>query len=397
MNIWNKVFLVLVFLLSGVVVFLTSLDMKVRKTGEQSIESLKKGIKDSEQKRFSLLEGAAPQKLTADKTISEMGANELKLKLQNLVYERGKAWFGCIPVPNSINVDGTSLSPQQLGGSNPPTPPKRLKEVRLVEVKLTVTGPIVDRGGNQEIVPPEDLKGIVYLFEETVPAQQGDASNPDQQPVPGRAGAYLGRFTTSQPQKVRDGYQVTLTAATDLSEDEIETIRASITDRATWAVYTVVPKDRLAGLFDTVSQEKLEALISDADRRSKLADTARPLKDFDDLLTRLYQGRIVLQQTIDRSKRDIESLKVSETNADQEKKNLQTDIDFEKKRIGAMQNQVKVLQEKVDLYDEMITEIKKQIAGTQRQNEFYVAKIAEYQLHVVDLIEKRAEAAARNE
>lgn len=399
MNIWNTVFLVLVFLLAGVVVFFTSIDMKVRKTAATSIESLEKGLVDTEKKMIALNEGTAPQKPTAEKTVDELSLNELVLKLQNLVFERGKAWFGCIPA--DVNVEGQKLTPRQLGDNNPPTPEDRLKAIQLVEVQLTVTGPVTEHEEAKEVVPPEDLKGIVYLFNEGVPIgeaerqQEGEGGEEASKALTVREGAYLGRFTVMQQQKVQNGYLITLTAANEMNEAEIERLQNSMD--STWSVYATMPQDRYAGVFDAASPEELESLISDPAQREALLNPERPLKDFDELLTRLFQWRVVLQQDIDRSKRDIASLNSSLEIAAEEEKNLQKDINFEKKRIDAMKEQVRVLKEKADQYDEMLKSLREEIDKTQEQNEFYVAKIAEYQLKVADLIEKRADAAASGE
>lgn len=370
MNIWNKVFLVLVFLLAGAVVFFVSQEMKIRKEWEEGMLNLEKRIQDEVRKMTTAIDGTAPDRPVAEKSIDEMSYNEVVLQLRDFIYERGNnAWFAC--QPGQVTADGKSLTPEPLGGNNPATPGDRLKPIKLVEVKLTVTGPIIEQDGKETVIPPTDLKGVVYLF-----AEGGEES----------AGTFLGRFTVAQVQ----GLQATLQAANDLNEAEVQLIERN--RRGTWAVYSTVPKDRYRGLLDRMSPDELDRFFSPAQQKL-LLEPERPLKDFDELLTRLYQWRTVLQQDLDRSKSDIDRLEKSlEISADQAKA-LQKDIDFEKKRIQAMNAQVEGVRKKVDEYDALITDLTGKIDATQKQNEWYVAKIAEYQLKVSQLIEQRAQEA----
>lgn len=376
MNIWNKVFLALIFILSIVVVFFTSQEMKIRQQWNEGLQSLEKAIERERGESKKILEGPVPEKPVKERSLDELSLDQLKVRLHELVFERNKAWFGCIP--GTLSDEGKTITPQQLGDNKPATPSDRLRPIRLVEVKLTVTGPIVEREGNEEVLRPDDMRGLVYLFDD----------DPE-----GRAGAFLGRFLVvpPAPQKNQKGYQVTLQAANDLNDAEVDLIRKSL--RSTWSVYATMPKDRNQGLFDNLNPGEIEAMVSEA-ALAKLIDPERPLRDFDELLANLYQWRVVLQQEIDRSKRDIASLDASFAAAKQEEKNLQADIDFERKRNEAMKVQLKAVQAKVDEYDAMIKKLFEDIEATQKQNEWYVARIAEYQLRVAELIERKAERAA---
>lgn len=370
MNIWNKVFLVLVFLLGIAVVFFVSQEMKIRKEYQEAIASLEKGIENTKKQMQAAIDGPAPEKPTAEKSFNDMGLNEMILKLQDLVFERSKAWFAC--KPGNISVGETVLTPKPLDDA-PATPQDRLKPIKLVEVRLTVTEPVVERDGQEVVVPPDDMKGLVYLFDE---GQEGANT------------AFLGRFTVKQ---VR-GTQVELTAIDTMSEAEIQRIQRSV--RSTWAVYSVIPKDRFDGVFSRLTPEDAEALIAST-KRSEMMNPERPLKDFDELIGRLYDWRVELQQRVDRSKQDVKRLETSLTMAEKETQSIQKDNEFEKKRIAAMKHQVEILQQKLTDYDNKIEDLGKKIDDQQKQNEWYVAKIAEYQLKVANLIRDRAETAAR--
>jgi phage shock protein A len=58
-----------------------------------------------------------------------------------------------------------------------------------------------------------------------------------------------------------------------------------------------------------------------------------------------------------------------------------------------MKVQCKTLQENIDAYDKMIKQLRDEIEKTQLQNEWLVAKIAEYQLQVKELIEQKTAQA----
>lgn len=370
MNIWNKVFLVLVFLLGIAVVFFASQEMKIRKEYKEAIASLETGIENAKRQMQTAIDGPAPDKATAEKSFDEMGLNEMLLKLQDLVFERSKAWFAC--KPGNVSVGETVLNPKPLDDA-PETPQERLKPIKLVEVRLTITEPVIERDGQEVVLPPEDMKGIVYLFDE---GQEGANT------------AFLGRFSVKQ---IR-GTQVELTAIDTMQEAEIQRIQKSV--RSTWAVYSVIPKDRQDGIFSRLTLEDAEALIA-ASKRSEMMNPERPLKDFDELLGRMYDWRAELQQRIDRFKQDVKRLETSLTLAEKETQDIQKDNEFEKKRIAAMKHQVEVLQQKLTDYDKNIEDLQKKIDDQQKQNEWYVAKIAEYQLKVANLIQDRAETAAR--
>lgn len=384
MNIWNIVFLVLVFILSGVAVFFTAQEMKIRQEWNRGIVSLENKIAGSEKEIREAINGIPSDKPEAERMIDELALSTVKVRLQNLIFERGKAWFEC--QPGQVSADGQVLMPQQLGGNNPQTEEDRLKPIQLVEVRLMITGPVVERDGKEEVIPPNDLKGLVYLFDE------------GQDNIGTR---FLGRFTVGSVQPSQSRYQVTLIAANELNQNEVDQIEASRKrPEATWAVYTAMPMDRYHGVFDLLPEDVVDSIISSADskdargERLDLKDPERKSVDFDILLTRLYQWRVVLKQDIDRTKRYIEMLESSLKSAKDEENNLQKDIDFEKKRIAAMNAQVETLQKSVDQYHEMIEELKELIDKTQQQNEWYVAQIAQAQLQVAESIEKRAEDAA---
>ncbi len=368
MNIWNTVFLVLILLLAAVGVFFTGQEMKIQKEWRTSIANHEKKIVETEKKAEDLLAGSAPTKKTDEKTFAEMGLEELKAKLQILVFERNKAWFGC--QPGNVNVEGEALSAQQLGGDKPPTAADKLKTLMLVEVKLTVTEPKNEKG---DVIPPDGLSGVVYLFDE------------GQERV---GGSFLGRFTV----KSKTGNQVTLISANELNDNEIEQIKKSV--RSTWAVYLAVPTDRQEGIFDRLTSEELEALIPKKEIRKEFENKDRPLQDFDILLTAAFRQRVQLQLDIDSTNRYIVKLNESIAISNKEQASLRQDIETTKKQVAEMEVQRKAVESKLQELDATIGDIGEKIKAQQWLNQRYVEIIAECQMRVAEHIEKKAEEAA---
>ncbi|MDR0704546.1 MAG: hypothetical protein LBF88_06105 [Planctomycetaceae bacterium] len=360
-------------MLAVTIVVFISQEMKIRGTGQKAVETIEKKMETTKQDIEKIYDGTAPTKKLSEKTVEELGRNELRVQLFDLLYERKKAWFGC--KPGNLNVSGKVVTPEQLGGDNPATPGEKLKTIQLLEVSLTVTSPIVEKNGNKEVIPPDDLKGIVYVFAE------GEA---------GAGGSFLGTFVADQMQKVQSGYQVTLRSAHELSEAEIQHIQNA--ERFTWAVYTTVPLDRYQKIFDRLTDEEKETIP--ALLRERLTDSERIPKDFDELLSLFYQRRVELKESINSANRRIEELKAAQKIADEEILDLRKDQDLENKRIEVMKIQCKTLQENIDAYDKMIKQLRNEIEKTQLRNEELVARIAEYQLQVKELIEQKTAQAA---
>ncbi len=400
MNIWNKVFLGLIFLLTiGAIVFAAQ-EWKIRGAGLKAVASLEKQQADTVKQMEQIRLGTAPTKVPTEKTFAEMGLEESRLKLLELLFDRKKAWFGC--VPGTIKPEGKTLTPEQLGGNSPATPSEQLNPVVLLEATVTITGPLVPAAGDAgatAVVPPDDLSGVVYVFDEGQAVSEnktdadvadGTTQNPSGVKV---GGSFLGIFTVdSVPEPTGEGYQVTLVSANELNEAEEQRIQESA-EKSTWAIYATMPLDRYEGVFDRMTPEQAAAWLPE-ELRERLMNAERTPQDFDVLLTRLFQGRVMLQQEIDSSKKAIDALSASLEKAAQEDEKLRADIEFEKKRIAAMNAQREALQKMVAEYDVSIKQLQDDIAKTQRANENLAAGIADAQLRVLKQIEDKAAQAA---
>ncbi len=380
MNIWNIVFLVLVFILSAVVLVFTGQEYNVRNKGQQTLEQFEKKIEEEKGKTIVAQEGPQPLKAMAEKSIDEMGLGELNTWLQTLRNERKKTWFKC---GIRVNADGKRVTAPQLGDGNPTVALDQLKTIKLVEVSVIVTGPEVMREGNLEVVRPDDMEGTVYLFDEG---------------KDGAGGTFLGRFTVTspQPQRAQGGYVVTLLAVDELDDAEIQRLNRAARS-STCAVYASMPEDRYSFVFENLSPEEAAELIPDAKVRQRMLDPERPLVDYDELFARKYANRIKSQLALDLATRQNAGLLEDKKIADDENAKLREEIDLEKVRIAAMIAQANVLREKLDQYTAANELMMGNIDKQREENERLRAAIADIMQRVAEKIRQQAEKARLGE
>jgi len=389
MNIWNKVFLGIIIITAITVVALATVERKIRGTGQKKIDTLAKQIDETDGKIATIFSGTAPTKPSAEKSPSEWGLNEIKGKNIERFNERGRAWFGCIV----RKADEITLPPALL----------------QVEAQLIITEPFManDTGA---VVVPDQLRGIVYVFEE------GGENN---------AGSFLGRFRVISdaptPTKFRDnegnekgGYQVTLTTADPISDQEIDQILDASKSR--WALYMTPPVDRVAGIFNKLTVEEQQAIpeeflqprpmpeLSDEEiegldpkvvelwklYRTTIDDPeSESGREFAAALDWLYQQRSSLHRLIADAESDIATYKAAEEKNQIENEKLEEDCVLEEKRVAAMNVQRDHVKTLLEQYDAEINKIALQIEKLQVLGPAYVAKIAEYQLKAVEQIEAK--------
>lgn len=393
MNIWNKVFLVLIFIFAALAVVFAGREFQIRKAWNDCFIAHKKAIAKAEENAEKIQAGASSgkDKNRDEKSFDEMTLSELKLLLNLYIYERKNAWFGCKAIdvikPDDANADRQEVYPNQLANlpdRSMTTPDDQLNPVKLVKVQLLIPAPSAEPEAGQEIMDlkldkNESLTGTAFLFSEGT-AQEEDGSQ--------SGGAFLGRFTVSQVQRSQNGYLVTLLSRDELNENEIQLLEAS--RNSTWALHTAMPQDRFDGIFSRITPEQAETRF-----RTDLLDPNRPLQDFGILIDYSYRQRVELKRAIDLNHRAIDSLRVSIEIANQEEHSLRADIDKEHKRVALMEEQRDVVNNMVARYDAMIKMLQKEIEDTQKQSEFYLSQIAEIQLKAADMIEANAKVASQ--
>ncbi|GHT17888.1 hypothetical protein FACS1894189_4670 [Planctomycetales bacterium] len=399
MNTWNKVFLGFIFVLAIAVAVLASVDWKIRSTGQQSVNSLENKIEKANQEIARIQDGSAPKKQVDEKTVNELGFEELRGKVIRQLYERGRAWFGCVTVKDEA-VKVQTLPPNPLPNA-PATPKERLIPIKRVEVQLVVTGPVENRNGTETVLIPESLKGVVYAFRE------GADHIPD---------SFLGRFSVESPQPTKtkyldaagaekDGYQITLATVDAVNEAEIQHIQESVS--ASWTVYLSLPPGTSEAVATQIlSDEEKEKILTELqqgqnaevqklwEKIRQAVDNPGKNSDFSELLNWLYQWRSVLNRKMELTQSNIDTYKAAFQREETENKKLEEDVALEEKRVTAMTMNRDKVESVLDAYLAEIEQTNLMIEKLQEYNKFYVAKIAEYQLKVKNEIERKANPQA---
>ena len=405
MNIWNKVFLGVIFVAAIAVVALASVEFQVRNRGQATIKKLEEEIAERESDIAKIRSGIDPLKLLPDKSLSELSFDELKKIVHARYDERGRAWFGCIAATAAVK-------------ERPPDP-----DSMLVEARIIITGPFMpsETGTPTDVARPDALRGVVYVFEE---GAKDDPSDP---------GVFLGRFSVaSEPDpsakffdddgNEKNGYWVTLVTVDPISEAEIDQIGEAVQVRKLpWALYLTPPVDRIAGIFDQLTEEAKQAIpeeirekfqsrpmpeLTDEEKEDASSENIAIWKkyratwddpesefaqDYSALLDWLYQQRSSLNRSIKEAKSAIAQYQASQERAKAEEEKLEKqDIPLEEKRAAAMEIQRDKVEALLEQYKKEIANIVEKIENLQTLSKSLVEKVTAAQLEAAEKIEERA-------
>lgn len=397
MNVWNKVFLGIIIVTSIAVVVLASLEMHIRGTGSVYVAKLAKDIANTDDKITKIVVGTTPAKPSVEKQRDAYSIEELRGVTTARFFERGRAWFGC-----------------QVRKVNPITLPPALTQV---EAQVIITSPFVpnETGIKTDVVIPENLKGVVYVFEEVNER---------------KIGTFLGRFrvdTVPTQTKFRDseeieknGFQVTLITVDPIGEGEIDQILEA--DKSHWAIYMTPPVDRVAGIFDQLTEEEksmfpeevLKAFqprtlppLTEEEKegepgnvvamweqyRKTMDDPESELaRDFAIALNWFYQQQSELGRIIVTTESDIATYRTAVEKAQIENEQLEADCIHEEKRVAAMNVQREHVKTLNGQYGAEFDKMTLQMEKLQAFAAACAAKITECQLKVAEKIEKQANA-----
>jgi len=389
MNIWNKVFLGVIFVAAIAVLALAAVEFHIRGTGQQHTTSLEQRIEETDARIVRTRDGSA----------TEPSFDELRMRLLGQYHEQGRAWFG------SILVD---LTEEVL----PPALPQ-------VIAPIIITNPLVssETGAATEVVLPEQLRGVVYAFEE---GEEGNVV------------AFLGRFnvdTEPTPHPFLGsggnqitGYRVTLVSADPIGAREVEQIFEAGHRGSRWAIFLTPPVDRIAGIFDQLTEEERgmipeefwerfqprpmpelteeeregvdSAVLAAWERLRETIDNheAEAAADFASMLDWLYQRRSSLLRDIEVAESNIETFRATEEQVQEENERLEADGDLEETRVEAMNIQRDTVRTLLEQYQEEVNRIMLLTEKLQTLNAAYLARIAEYQATAVEIMEGGAES-----
>ncbi len=422
MNIWNYVFLVLVFLFSGAVVFFSSQEYSVRNKGQKAIEGFEKAIVYENTRAVQAQKGGLPADWGIPVTFLAMNKSnpdkyslgELRGWLNTMESERSKVWYNCtiqlvtpkavMPPPlnpaESAQLDGWRAD-WNMEGEAMVAAADQLKRKNLPQVRLTVTS------SGTAVVKPDDMQGVVYLFSE-------NSANSDNAES-GREGGFLGSFTVSSaPQPSANGFDVMLTAVEELDDAEVKKIEQATSNSC--SVYATMPQDRLVFAdgenffvfsgnsresgrfaFDDLTLEQAQKVIPDDAVRNGLMDKSRDLINFDALITQLYAKRLQLNVDLDQAKRETARLDSNHGITKQEEAAWAEEIKLEHTKIAAMRTQSEAVQAILAQYTAVVEQYQNEIAEQQQKNEEQRAAIADAMERAAQAIIQNANAAKTGE
>ena len=415
MNVWNKVFLGLIFISAIAVLVLGAVEFHVRNTGQKKIADMEKQIAETNDRINRVVAGADPLKLSLDKSLSDLSFEAFRAVVRERYTERGRAWFGCI-----------------VGRIEEQTLPPALEQI---SAQIILTGPILQgaAGAIPAVVPPDTLRGVVYVFEEAGVQLDGVQQDGEEPNTPS-AGSFVGRFTVEGapvPTKFRnddeievDGWRVTLISADPIDDNEIEHIFDAAQSR--WAVYMTPPIDRIAGIFTHLTEEQKQMIpeelrerfeprpmpeLNDEEKEEatagEIALWERYRETFDDpeseyahdfaaVLDWLYQHRNSMRRDISVTKSNIETYTEALEKASSENNKLETvDIPLEEKRVAAMIKQRDTVRELLKQYEEEIANLMLQMEKLQVLAKAFITGIAEALIQAAEKVEEQVRNAQR--
>lgn len=322
MSVWNKVLLGLIIVVTLVFLFLGYRVLKVHQKYRDEVASNEEAIASTEASIEQVIQG----------TEQQPGLNALKLKLHDLLYDRGRAWYNVSPA--SVNKNGDRITAQV----------------------------VTDLPDPNEVHPDS----ILYLFEEKSATEGGE---------------YLGSFKVTNVQ----GKQVTLSSEKLMNDVELKALNDSLQEGTTWAMYESVPADR-QDVFDMLSEEELQQRVPE-EMVSKYQDSERKLRDYHVLLTDLYQKRAELLHELASVTSSEAGMQEAVNDAKEQDQFRRAEIDRLDQQLTEMKRQRDAVVKHLNEVKSMIQDIQAQIQEKRGLSKKLLAEIARIQLEASRKIE----------
>jgi hypothetical protein len=345
MSIWNKVLVGLIGVASLVLFYLAARTMKTHQYWRELAAKYEQRIEQVDKANQTLVEGSGRAG-----TPGEPGIRQLRLDLNQLLQDRGRAWFDC-EAKVSVN-------------------PARDTAV----ITVTINEP--DPHGIAEGT-------VLYGFE-----------GADVQ----KRGRYLGEFRVAKSDEKQK--QVTLAPTSRLSPREIERLGAA---KGPWVLYETMPRDNHE-IFAALSDEEKKAMLPAASLPEYLKDGkaagggkyVRPLRDYHVFFTADRVQRTLLVDAIDAATRDEKLLQDALAEAKQQEEAVKVDLAAAKEEVTKSRGQRDAVTAYYQALEKELAAVRADIARRIETNKAMAGRIAKMQLEAVRCIDERTRAMAQS-
>ncbi len=359
MNIWNKVLLGVLIVLSLVCIYLAAAVIRVQGKHRVQAQRLEAGIEQEEQKKQTLLEGAPGRN----------GIRQVRSELRKILIPRGRVW-----------QVGSAVEPAPVPDAEPASP----EAFWRVQVEPESGSASIAFDAPAGFDPQQNQ--VLFLFEQRTasqttgqpgalpgePATQPDtvAGEPEPQPQ------FLGEFKLPTPDRapgdLQDG-QVALESVLSMSEPQLQRLNES---QGPWLLYEVVPPDDHEMLAE-FSEEELRARLpaetvdeylkdgkqgsaTDDPDRLEEGNYIRRLRDYGSLFHVLDRRRTTLVDVIAATRKDLDLLNESIEGAEQQIAFRNVEIDAAGKELADLEKQ----RDAVKAFHDQLAAQLEQVRGT---------------------------------
>ena len=341
MSIWNKVLLGLLMVMTLPFIFVAARTLKTEQSWREAAKQLQTQIEQMTAENERLLEGDAANE----------GIRQVSNKLFEITMNRGRAWFGSLPVEPQVDQENRSA---------------------------TVTLSLAEGYDAQNI--EDEL--VMYLFEEAG-IEEG--------------GRYLGEFKVTG---VGEG-QVVVRSTLPLDDEQLQRVEAA---QGTWAMYEVMPLDGRA-VWAYLDETTIRQLLPDEveaeylkDGKPAAADDPpehvvdgkyqRPLRSYAALFYEMDRLRTIDTDRIAAVRKDIEFLRTAVADAEQQQQYRREEIARLEQDIERIARENEAVASLRDRLRQSLAQTREQVAATLEANKQLALRFAQWQFEAAAAIDR---------
>jgi hypothetical protein len=354
MSIWNKVLVGLIGVASLALFYLAARTMKTHQYWRELAAKFEQRIDQLDTANQTLAEG--PGRSGAP---GQLGIRQLRIGLNKLVLDRGRAWLHCDPSVKVNADDGTAV------------------------ITVTVSQP--DPHGIAE-------GAVLYGFEEVDLQKQG---------------RYLGEFRVAKTDEKQK--QVVLAPTSRLSSREIERLSDA---KRPWVLYEIMPRDNHE-IFASLGDDEKKALLPAGSLPEYLKDGKaagagelpvhvvagkyeRPLRDYQIFFTANRVRRTLLGDAIDAATRDQKLIEDAVVQAKQQEEAAKVELAAAKEEVVKYRGQSGVVAAHHQALEKELAAIRAENIRLNETNKAMAGRIAKMQLEAVRRIDERTRAMVQS-